>query len=202
IRIANIIKNAIEKFELLESLLKELGRDISHTIIYCSPNQIERVMNVVSKYGIIAHRFTMKEGTTPESKYGGISQRDFILNNFTEGKYRLLVSMRCLDEGVDIPSTKRAILMSSSGNPREYIQRIGRVIRRDESKNVAEIYDFVTIPLLSRVSYELRDIEIKIFTKELSRYVEIAETALNRAEVLSKIYDIKNRIMGNLKVNE
>lgn len=191
---ADILKNAIEKYKVLEEILEEISSSLKWTIIYCSPQQIDRVMEIINKKGIVTHRFTMNEGVTPDKKYNGISERDFILQKFAENKYQVLVAMKCLDEGVDVPPARTAILMASSGNPREYIQRIGRIIRRYPSKNEATIYDIVVAPSLDKLSPELRDIERKIFDKELRRYEEIAKIAINNAEALELIYDIKNRL--------
>jgi len=108
---------------------------------------------------IIAHRFTMDEGTSPESRFEGLSERDFLLKKFAEVKYQVLVGMKCLDEGVDVPPARVAILMASSGNPREYIQRIGRVIRRYAGKSEATIYDIVVAPSLTHLPEQLKEIE-------------------------------------------
>jgi superfamily II DNA or RNA helicase len=106
----------------------------------------------------------------------------------------MLIAMKCLDEGVDIPPARRAILMASSGNPREYIQRIGRIIRRYPGKNESIIYDIVVIPSFESLPPDLREIEWKIFQKEIKRYEEIAEIAINNAEALKLIYDTKTKI--------
>jgi superfamily II DNA or RNA helicase len=191
---ANIIKNALNKYVVLREIIGELGKEISHTLIYCSPQQIDHVMDILNEEGIIVHRFTMDEGTSPDVKYGGISHREFILRNFVKGKYQALVAMKCLDEGVDVPVAKCAILMSSSGNPREYIQRIGRIVRRSPEKDEATIYDLIVAPSMGSMSAELRAMEMRIFIREMDRYEEIASTATNGAEALSVIYKIKERI--------
>ncbi len=64
----------------------------------------------------------------------GISVKKYILNKFFEEKLQSISSNKCLDEGVDIPPARTAILMASSGNPREHIQRIGRIIRQYPDK--------------------------------------------------------------------
>lgn len=193
---ANIIKNAENKYIELENILDDLKDNLKWTLIYCTPQQINRVMSILSKRGIIAHRFTMDECATPEKKYNNLSERDYLLEKFLEGKYQILVAMKCLDEGVDIPQARNLILMASSGNPREYIQRIGRVIRRYLGKNVSVIYDMCIVPLDVKYSRELRNIEIKIFNKEIYRLEQIAEIAINNAEVLTMIYDIRAKLLG------
>ena len=120
--------------------------DYSGLIVYCSPDQKDRVLNILSKYSIIAHKFTMDEGTKPLEKFGGLSEREIILDDFSKGNYQVLVAMHCLDEGVDVPAASKAIFMCSSNSSREFIQRIGRVIRRHPGKTHAEIYDLIVKP--------------------------------------------------------
>jgi len=188
-RRANIVKNVKAKFGALETLLKNMGPDIRWTIIYCTPQQIDDVMNLIDHMGITyKHRFTMDEGTAAESRYGGISERDYILKKFANGDYHILVAMKCLDEGVDIPQARRAILMASSGNPREYIQRIGRVIRQYPGKEEATIYDFIVRPDFANLPKELIEIEKKILDKELKRSMEIAQIAINNAEAVKMLH--------------
>jgi superfamily II DNA or RNA helicase len=196
---ANIIKNAIEKYKILDNILDELTPNLKWTIIYCSPQQIENIMNSIFNKGIIAHRFTMAEGIKPKIEYQGLSEREFILNKFAEGKYQALIAMKCLDEGVDVPPAREAILMASSSNPREYIQRIGRVIRRYKGKKEATIYDFITIPSFDQLPTELMKIEWNIFNKELMRCEEIAKIAINSLQALNSIYEIKNKYLEDQK---
>lgn len=192
---ANIIKNASQKYRALEEILNKLSSEIKWCIIYCTPQQIDKVMEILNMRGIISHRFTMDEGTSPDRKFKGLSERDFILKKFAEGKYQVLVAMKCLDEGVDVPPARVSILMASSGNPREYIQRIGRVIRRYTGKSEATIYDVVVAPSLIHLPKQLREIEKKIFQRELNRYEEIAKIAINNAEAFTAVYRIKHKLM-------
>jgi len=192
---ADIVKAAAAKYGVLDTMLGEMGPDIRWTIVYCSPKQIDAAMRIINARSLTAHRFTMDEGTTPESRYGGETERDFLLRKFGEGRYQILVAMRCLDEGVDVPPARTAILMASSGNPREHIQRIGRVIRRYPGKHEAAIYDILVVPSLERMPPELRAMEWRIFERELARCEEIATIALNNAEALQAVYDVKRRVL-------
>ena len=192
---ANIIKNAEEKYTLLNDIISELTPNLKWTIIYCSPQQIDNIMGIIFNKGIIAHRFTMAESIRPSLEFQGLSEREFILNKFAEGKYQALIAMRCLDEGVDVPPAREAILMASSSNPREYIQRLGRVIRRYKDKKVATIHDFIVIPSFDKLPKELQKIEWNIFNKELTRCEEIAKIAINNVQALNSIYKIKNKYL-------
>ncbi|HVP93374.1 MAG TPA: DEAD/DEAH box helicase family protein, partial [Acidobacteriota bacterium] len=169
-----IIRNAANKLVVFQQILNELGK-LRNCLIYCSPKQIRIVQDILNKRGIIQHKFTQNEGTRPETKLGGISERDFLIQRFSEGLYQALVSIRCLDEGVDVPPARVAIMLDNSGNPREYIQRRGRVLRRFPGKDSAIIHDIIVEPLMRpSMPTELRDVEKKIISKELQRYKDFA----------------------------
>jgi len=184
---ANIVKNARRKYDVLEQVLDEMPLPIEWAIVYCSPQQIERVMAILNRRRIVAHRFTEEEGTRRVREYGAMSERDFLLKEFEERRYQALVAMKCLDEGVDVPPARTAVLMASSGNPREYIQRIGRVIRRCPGKREATIHDIIVLPPLADLPEELRKLERGIVQREAQRYEEIARCAMNNAQALSLI---------------
>lgn len=187
---ADIIKNAHNKLEIFEEILHklELKNELKWTIIYCSDQQIDSIMRVLNRRGIVCHRFTMEEGTSPLAKYNGRSERENILKLFSEGTYQVLVAMHCLDEGVDVPPARNAIFLSSSGNPREYIQRIGRVIRRYKDKSAANIYDIIIKPSL--VYKEFAQIEKNIFYNQMQRCTEIAQIAINDYDATKAIHDV------------
>ncbi len=193
---ANVIKNASAKYQALERILDSEGHDIRWTIIYSAPEQIDQVMKIVNERNIFAHRFTMDESAQPDAQYNGLSEREFLLNRFADTEYQVLVAMRCLDEGVDVPQARTAVLLASSGNPREYIQRIGRVIRRYSGKKVAVIYDVIVVPSLDNLPSELKKIEYNIFAKEIERYQEIAKIAVNNVTAFSQIYDLREKLYG------
>ena len=186
---ARIIKNASEKIPILKQLLIKLGPSIKWTIIYCEDkHQMDKVIEITTDLKLISHRFTMDEGTIPKKEYHGLSERDYLLENFADGKYQLLVAKKCLDEGVDVPAARIAILLASSTNPREYIQRIGRVIRRSRDKREANIYDMIVAPTLARLPPEIKKIESDIFQKEITRCQYIAGLAINNVEALKDIH--------------
>jgi len=97
--------------------------------------------------------------------------------------------MNCLDEGVDVPATHTAIIMASSGNHRQYIQRRGRILRKYPRKDKAIIHDFVIIANISEeTDPDLYQLERKIMRKELKRYEEFAKSSMNYLEALNLIY--------------
>jgi len=193
---SDILKNAVGKypafFQLLTKLIKE--ENIKHTLVYCSPQQIESSQEIIRQSGkIVQHKFTSGEDATHRSsKFSGLTEREYLLDKFDKGDYDVLVAIKCLDEGVDVPSTRNAILMCSSGNPKEYIQRRGRVLRRFPGKQKAIIYDLTALPNILDARLN-RDIEQKIFESQLKRLSEFAKDANNESEVLRKIFEEKKK---------
>ena len=88
----------------------------------------------------------------------------------------ILVSIRCLDEGVDIPDVSHALILSSSQNPRQFIQRRGRVLRRAPEKHIACIHDAIVVP----VNIEEEPEQISLLKSELLRAIEFADHAINK----------------------
>ena len=93
----------------------------------------------------------------------GLKDRDKILAEFAKGKLQVLTSMKCLDEGVDVPRSELAIFCASTGNSRQFIQRRGRVLRKHPDKYMAEIHDLVVAPEVSATSasYKMEQLLLK-----------------------------------------
>lgn len=89
------------------------------------------------------------ERVTVRKFTSGQRDREEILDDFATGKLHVLTSMKCLDEGVDVPRSELAVFCSSTGNPRQFIQRRGRVLRTHPDKKMAELHDLVVVPEVS-----------------------------------------------------
>ena len=100
--------------------------------------------------------------------------------------YQVIVAIKCMDEGIDIPTADVGILMASSTNPREYIQRIGRIIRQSPNKLSADLYD-ICVDTINCVDDDYIALERKIRVKEQTRLREIAENAINSIDALTVI---------------
>jgi superfamily II DNA or RNA helicase len=107
-----------------------------------------------------------------------------------------LVEIKCLDEGLDVPATKNAIILASTSNPREYIQRRGRILRRFPGKEYAILYDFFVEPS-SIMKY--RDVDQSVFNTEYKRFKEFADLSINRDENYQLMQQLI--VKNNLKVN-
>lgn len=197
-RRADIEKEAENKYDELERILDEMqaecenrGEKIRDTIIFVSDGQIDRVLQILRKKRITAHKFTQAEGTEASSRFGGVSERENLIQQFTRGRYQVLVAIKCLDEGIDIPSAKTGIIMASSTNPREYVQRIGRIIRQAPGKSSATLYDLILHPDLSGFRDDtLAGFEEKVFRKEMERVKDLCANALNNTKVLRDVYSV------------
>lgn len=185
---ANIIKNASEKYVQLECILDDLKKNgrIENTIIFVSPQQITKVLEILANKSIIFHKLTEKEGTKPERRFGNKSERENIISKFKTKDYQVLVAIKCMDEGIDIPTASTGILLASSTNPREYIQRVGRIIRQSPNKQIATLYD-ICVDTVSCLNEEMMPLERTIKKKEQLRLQEIAENAINSIDALKVI---------------
>jgi DNA phosphorothioation system restriction enzyme len=120
-------------------------------------------------------------------------QRRAVLRRFSAGNdLQVLLSMRCLDEGVDVPAARTAYLLASSSNPRQFIQRRGRVLRRAPGKDMADIVDFIVVPP-DGIEALHRETERRMITRELSRVTEFARLADNEAATLDTLRPLRQR---------
>ena len=120
---------------------------------------------------------------------GESDDRSFVLNSFENGQIDVLTAMKCLDEGVDIPRTELAIFCSSTGNPRQFIQRRGRILRQHIDKEKAVIHDLVVIPKREKNSErnESYNMERSHVENELRRVADFAFMARNQYEAIEKV---------------
>lgn len=147
--------------------------------------QIDQVLRVVGRdLGLSANTYTSETSR---------SDRRRLLERFgSGGDLRVLISMRCLDEGVDIPDARIAYLLASSTNPRQFIQRRGRILRRAPGKTHADIVDFVAVPAASG-SGSLPAVENQLLERELARVKEFAALAQNEAQAMQSLLEIRRR---------
>ena len=123
---------------------------------------------------------------------GETKNREQILDQFSNGDIQVLTSMKCLDEGVDIPRAEYAIFCSSTGNPRQFIQRRGRVLRLHEDKTSATIHDLVVTPILNDIDSDTFNTEKKLVENELERVMHFASLSKNPMYSFEKFSDVCN----------
>src|SRR5262249_9353596 len=121
-----------------------------------------------------------------------LEERDDLRKRFAGGQLQGLVAIRCLDEGVDIPETRRAYILASSTNPKQFIQRRGRILRRSPGKDLAEIHDFLVVSP-PQASDEFYAVERRLFRRELERVILFAKLADNGPQALRTLLPLRER---------
>ena len=128
------------------------------------------------------------------------TDREETLKQFADGDIQVLTSMKCLDEGVDVPRSEMAIFCSSTGNPRQFIQRRGRILRKHKDKDFAIIHDFVVVPNISSTS-DSYSLEQKLLKNELIRVKDFAQMSLNASDTQLALKEVMQYYKLNLYNN-
>lgn len=123
--------------------------------------------------------------------------RKELLSSFASGKIDVLTSMKCLDEGVDVPRSELAIFCASTGNPRQFIQRRGRILRKHKDKQYAIIHDLVVAPMVNTTS-DAYIVEKNLLRSELRRVKDFAELSENPTSAILELTPIMNHYNLNL----
>lgn len=201
---ARLIGTAENKLARLRSLFQR-SSDIHHTLVYCSDGKIgtesdatKRQLDAVTEMlgkelGYKVHRFTYEEDQ---------KTRERLLHDFEEGELDALVAIRCLDEGVDVPATETAFILASSSNPRQFVQRRGRILRPHPQKDHATIHDFIVAPpsdVRLGDSESIFNLERRLVQKELERASTFAESAKNHPDADLSSIPTGSRSLADLK---
>lgn len=196
---SRLLAGARQKVNVLLSLMQKYTGE-SHILVYCGATSMEdengelsRQIDGVTKkirqdLHMTATRFTAEED---------LKERQEIKRLFSEGTCQVVTAIKCLDEGVNIPSIRTAFIMASTKNPREFIQRRGRLLRRSPNKDYAEIYDFITLPReLSSVTYGDFESDKTILLGEMARIDEFGKLSDNPVQAdgmmnqIMRAYDV------------
>lgn len=201
IKRSRIIAGAKGKLSELEKQITPYVDD-KHILVYCGATtvrdeddsdfgrrQIDLVADLLgNKLGMRVGRFTSLESS---------QERAQIRAAFAGGEtLQALIAIKCLDEGVNIPSIKTAFILASSTNPKEYIQRRGRVLRKFPGKDYAVIFDFVTLPFpfetIGIQSDSIIESTKGLIKRELIRMMDFADIAENPSLTFDLIYELKH----------
>jgi len=164
---SRILKNASAKVLSALTIIAANYKVGQKWIVYCdNKTQLQEVLDLLLRNGYDAYEYY--------SEMAG--DREQTLDYFASCG-GILVSIRCLDEGVDIPTTTHALILASSKNPREFIQRRGRILRRAPNKHYAHLFDVMVLPNPSEESNEEKT--LNIVTAELARAIQFGEMAEN-----------------------
>lgn len=206
IKRSRIVAGAVNKIDKLLDVITPY-KDDHFLLVYCGAThiipphsdisdsdeseikQIEVVTRLLGNtLGMKVSKFTAEEN---------IDERNAIKSHFKDGDdLQAIVAIKCLDEGVNIPGIKTAFILASTTNPKEYIQRRGRVLRKSPGtgKEYAEIFDFVTLPRpLDEVSGLTEDQmrrDLSLVKNELLRVQEFGRLAMNSMEATQIIWEI------------
>ena len=187
-----VISMAQEKIDKIQWILSQV-KENDHFIIYCGDGRlfngnmeegkrhIQFVQDILKDMGYKVNQFTAEEN---------MKERMQLVNSFNRGMIDSLVAIRCLDEGINIPSIEGALLLSSNDDYREFVQRRGRILRTytneytGEKKKEANIYDVIVLPSDYMSNFALI---------ELRRFYEYARLANNKDECLNELEDLAIR---------
>jgi DNA phosphorothioation system restriction enzyme len=189
---ARLVASAGNKLLELRRLLSSMA-EVDHLLVYCGDGsseddqgaamrQVERICQILgNELGIRTATFTA------ETKR---DERQRLIGRLDDGSLQALVAIRCLDEGVDIPSVETGIILASSTNPRQFIQRRGRLLRPSPGKTRAKIYDMIVTPPTDAEGYES---ERSLVRRELQRFRQFAELAINSGTASLEVLDLQKR---------
>lgn len=187
-----IIHKAENKKVAISNLLEDLKhkRKLDYTFVFVpegyEPDYSDRDsydidqedIHIIDEYA----QMFKNQGYSYHKYISGLDDAPGILKSFAEGDIQILLSMKCLDEGVDIPRAEHAIFCSSTGNPRQFVQRRGRVLRKSKGKDKAKIWDLIVTP--PNVMNDSIGIERNLFISEVKRIVNFAALADNQIDIL------------------
>lgn len=201
---SRLIAGASGKLSALQDVIEPYRKE-KNLLVYCgattlatdemdieedSPQELRQIDATIhmlgNELGMSVARFTAAEN---------IEERATIKEQFLLGRLQAIVAIKCLDEGVNIPGIKTAFILASTTNPKEYIQRRGRVLRKAPNKPFAEIYDFVTLPReidsVSSLTEEQAKRDLPLVKNELIRMIEFGRLAMNSMDSNNIIWDIE-----------
>jgi len=166
----------------------------SHTLFYCGDGAMETPSQSTYRQVAAVTRLLGNELGFRVNSYTAetpMKERETLRHQFEIGELQGLVAIHCLDEGVDIPAIRHAVILASTGNPRQFIQRRGRVLRPDSGKQEATIFDMIVIP--PQLDRETWEVERNLLRKELKRFLEFAKLAKNAEAASDKLWALQQQ---------
>ena len=171
-----VISMAEAKQTQIDEIINRIS-ERDHFVVYCGDGRLfdnnsgEELRHIQSvKRVLTAHGFKSSQFTATEN----MAVRMELVDAFNKGEISAMAAIRCLDEGINIPSIKSALILSSNDDYREFVQRRGRILRKYDNKAFANIYDVIVLPAHDMQGWA------KI---ELRRFHEYARLALNWADL-------------------
>ena len=187
----NLLHKARNKMAVFRQILHTIGEDkLKYCFVYSAAGKRTRLDEAdderLDEYILKEMQAALKQ-TFPNvtcNSYTGEDSKEMRrqkLAAFAEGRLNVLFAKNCLDEGVDVPRAEYGIFTSSTGNPRQFIQRRGRLLRRHEDKKFAYIYDMVVVPNFHSPHYDRRfwKMEKNLVENEMRRVANFGYLASN-----------------------
>lgn len=198
-----IINKARGKLRALSCVIEQLiekGEKIEYCFTYAPPGEWKKDSDPTDKDSVRIIREMQKvfdqkmPGIRTHVYLGETKNRKLILDSFEKGEINALLAINCLDEGVNVPRTGIGIFTSSTGNPRQYIQRRGRLLRNHPDKNRAIIFDMIVIPNVFEESKknDFFRVQKNLVKNELMRvgyFAKLSENFYDTKEVLDDLCD-------------
>jgi DNA phosphorothioation system restriction enzyme len=199
IRRSRLLASAENKLSKLDEVLKTLPEKPKKALFYCGDGrtndpiafeerrQIEAVARLLGEqHDLRVRNFTYKESS---------DEREGILRDLGSGFLDGVVAIRCLDEGIDLPDLRMGFLLASSTNPRQFVQRRGRLLRHAPGKDLAIIHDFIIEPPDFGGSQEDTSfkLERRLFQRELKRILDFCNTADNGQSALNSLKGLRSK---------
>jgi superfamily II DNA or RNA helicase len=170
---SRVLKQASGKVAIAASILQSQYRSGDRWLVYCDDlSQLGNIQEALNQSGLSSMQY--------HSSMEGDKEQTVRLFEANGG---IVVSIKCLDEGVDIPSVTHALILASSKNPREFVQRRGRVLRRFQGKSVANIHDVLVLPSTPEEDSAEEDRRVNIIAGEIARSLEFGRSAMNPAAI-------------------
>ena len=187
---ARLIATAENKLTALKSLMLEKS-SMKATLFYCgdgytsnNERQLEAVTRILGKE--LNYRVNTYTAETP------LEEREKIKQQLITGELQGIVAIRCLDEGIDIPMIQNAVILASGSNPRQFIQRRGRILRPYRGKKIANLFDMIVLPPI--LEGDIWEIERHLIKKELGRFIEFAKLADNATQAKNTLAIISQQV--------
>ena len=180
-----IISMAQEKVDRIDEIL-DVVKERDHFIVYCGDGRLYDNSDEGTRHINFVKRRLDRRGFKPSqfTASENMTERMELVEMFNAGVIDVMAAIRCLDEGINIPSITGALILSSNDDYREFVQRRGRILRTYGDKKYANIYDVIVLPSLETT---------KMAEIELRRFYEYARLAINRDDLMSQIESIAAR---------
>lgn len=202
---ARIVAGASQKLEALREYIAPYAND-NNILVYCGATNVideradssntneDDIRQIEAVTRILGNEFHMEVAKFTSEE--NMETRATIKEQFQKGdRLQAIVAIKCLDEGVNIPGIRTAFILASTTNPKEYIQRRGRVLRKAVNKPYAEIFDFVTLPReldsVSGLTVEQAQRDLPLVKNELARIKEFGRLSMNSMEANDLIWNIQ-----------